>query len=348
MLALIALPLIRVDVVVRGTGIVRPSCEKIQLQSPVAGRLRTVRVSEGSYLHVGDTLLTLDESAIRTEIATEMLRQRTLQQQIHDLQALSRGLPPAHFQDASRRSEFDSYLQQRKALELNRSNALEKWKRNEALFRSGVISADEFENHQHALNGSEEAVRDLELAQRKSWQNALNELLQAEKEVGSNLEKLHQAHSEYTLTAPVEGSLEAFSGWYPGAYVPQGQALGFISPNAFLQVESYVTAKDIGFLYEGMPTRILVDAFDYNQWGSLNGVITAISSDFTEINATPCYKVRCRIHTPFVALRNGQKAYLKKGMTVQTRFRANRRSLLQLLYERTDQWLNPASNTQPS
>ncbi|MCX6309414.1 MAG: secretion protein HlyD, partial [Bacteroidia bacterium] len=70
-------------------------------------------------------------------------------------------------------------------------------------------------------------------------------------------------------------------------------------------------------------------------------LISDISSDFILLNETPLYKVKCRIEKPFLTLRNGKKGLLKKGMTVQTRFLVNRRSLLHLMYEKMDDWANP-------
>ncbi|MEJ5265646.1 MAG: HlyD family secretion protein, partial [Bacteroidales bacterium] len=40
-------------------------------------------------------------------------------------------------------------------------------------------------------------------------------------------------------------------------------------------------------------------------------------------------------------LKNGIKGYLKKEMTVKARFIVTNRSLFQILYQKTDKWLNP-------
>jgi HlyD family secretion protein len=90
-----------------------------------------------------------------------------------------------------------------------------------------------------------------------------------------------------------------------------------------------------------MKVNVLVEAFDYNQWGKLNGLVSDISSDFVLLNETPFFKVKCCIDRPFLTLKNGKKGFLKKGMTVQTRFLVNRRSLFQLIYEKMDDWANP-------
>jgi HlyD family secretion protein len=46
-----------------------------------------------------------------------------------------------------------------------------------------------------------------------------------------------------------------------------------------------------------------------------------------------------------VHTRNGVKGNLKKGMTFQARFILTKRSLFQLLYDKADDWMNPARKT---
>lgn len=41
--------------------------------------------------------------------------------------------------------------------------------------------------------------------------------------------------------------------------------------------------------------------------------------------------------------KNGYKGYLKKGMTLQARFIITERTLWQLLYDKVDDWINPAT-----
>jgi HlyD family secretion protein len=63
------------------------------------------------------------------------------------------------------------------------------------------------------------------------------------------------------------------------------------------------------------------------------------------INDLPFFKVRCSLEQKSLLLKNGYKGYLKKGMTLTGRFMLIRRSLFQLLYDKTDSWLNPKMST---
>ena len=127
--------------------------------------------------------------------------------------------------------------------------------------------------------------------------------------------------------------------------------LGEISPDSGLIAEAYVSTKDIGLLRTGANVKMQVDAFDYNMWGTLKGKVASISGDVFTDKGMPYFRVLCSLNTTALRLRNGTEGQLKKGMTVQARFIVTRRSLFQLLYDDTNDWLNPnaiRSNEQAS
>ncbi|MBI3884159.1 MAG: hypothetical protein HY302_00255 [Opitutae bacterium] len=56
------------------------------------------------------------------------------------------------------------------------------------------------------------------------------------------------------------------------------------------------------------------------------------------------FKVLVRPAATFLALPNGLRGELKKGLTLSARFLVARRSVLQLFYEDASAWLNPQDN----
>jgi membrane fusion protein, peptide pheromone/bacteriocin exporter len=100
-------------------------------------------------------------------------------------------------------------------------------------------------------------------------------------------------------------------------------------------------SQDIGLLKTGMPVSFQIDAFNYNEWGMIEGSITDIAKDFVIVNERMIFKVRCRLNQTSLQLKNGYTANLKKGLTLRARFMVAKRSLYQLLYDKADDWLNP-------
>jgi hypothetical protein len=74
----------------------------------------------------------------------------------------------------------------------------------------------------------------------------------------------------------------------------------------------------------------------------LEGKILEISNDayLLEDNRT-VFMVKCNLNQNHLALKNGFKGYVKKGMTFQSNFIVTQRTIFQLLYDKVDSWLNP-------
>ena len=117
-----------------------------------------------------------------------------------------------------------------------------------------------------------------------------------------------------------------------------------ICPDSMLYAEINVSQRNIGYIAKDMPVNIQISSFNYNEWGSISGKVTEISSDFmTDTSGNNVfYKVKCSLDKNHLLRKNGVKGWLKKGMSVSAHFRITRRSLFDLLYHKMDDWVNPA------
>jgi HlyD family secretion protein len=158
------------------------------------------------------------------------------------------------------------------------------------------------------------------------------------------IDLLERQKELFIVRSPVEGTVESFAGIYTGTSLQPGQLVAVISPTNRMIAEVYIPAKNIGMLHDSMPVRIQVDAFNYNEWGVLTGKISGISDDYFLVNNIPVFKVKCTLSSTSLKLKNGTPGSLKKGMTLNARFMIAKRSLLQLLYQKSDDWFNPSRN----
>ena len=110
-------------------------------------------------------------------------------------------------------------------------------------------------------------------------------------------------------------------------------------------MECFIPPVDIGLLKTGNEVSFHVDAYNYKQWGIIDGVVIEIGDDMELINSNPMFKVICRLNQKTLSLKNGFEGQLKKGMTLTTKFKIAERSLFDLLYDKTDDWLNPVQNS---
>jgi membrane fusion protein, peptide pheromone/bacteriocin exporter len=109
-------------------------------------------------------------------------------------------------------------------------------------------------------------------------------------------------------------------------------------------VETYISPGDIGLITTGGSAKYQVEAYNYNQWGLASGNIIEISKDLEVINNAPVFKVRSSLDQSQLSLKSGFVGHLKKGLSLRARYHITERTLFDLLYDKVDDWLNPAQN----
>jgi HlyD family secretion protein len=341
--ALCALPFIYVDVSVQDAGIIRPIAEKTEIKANVTEWVDSVYVKEGQRLNQGDTILTFNRSNPDYMIDYQQKRISDFQKHLNDLRYLALGAKPQSFSSAVRRQEYLFYIQQEKEYETNLSKAQKDLTRNQALYDQKVISEEEYENYQYEYNKVKNALASLKDNQITQWQNDLNNYTNSYEEMKASMNQEMRGKDKYVVISPVSGSLDQFNGIYKGSNIQAGSTLAMVSPDSILYAEVYVSPRNIGYIAIGMPVNIRIGSFNYNEWGSISGQVTEISSDFLTDNSgdNAFYKVKCRMNQNCLIRKNGVKGALRKGMAISSHFRIARRSLFDLLYQKMDDWVNP-------
>ncbi|GAB4038757.1 HlyD family secretion protein [Spirosoma gilvum] len=347
-LTLLALPFIYVDISVQANGLVRPVSERSEVKSTAGAVIEKVMVKEWEPVKKGQPLFQLRSDALDT-------RKQLIDKQVQEKQSFIRDLEqltnkPWKAVGSLTAPLYRQEYNQFRAIVEESWNLQEKRKREletaQLLFNQKVIARLEYEDALYAHKAALGRYNTLVQQQRSDWQTDLTQIRRDLENLESEIQQLREEQELYMLKAPVGGTATQLSGRYAGSYVQPGDVLAVISPDSTLITEAYVSSKDIGLLKPGQPVRLQVDAFDYNQWGLLTGRVIDIANDFTTSNGQPVFKVRCQLDHPYLKLPSGYQGRLKKGMTVQARFQVARRSLFQLLYDKADDWLNPAIDSQ--
>lgn len=357
--AVAVLPFVYVDVSVRSSGLVRPVAERSEVKAQMGGMVAALYVREGQAVRAGQPLLRLQTDVLDTKLRLLSAQQTEKAAYIEDLQQLTQltnaNSPTAtagvaDFAAVAGRLRSPLYRQQFEQFRyLSRESEQTQAKRGRELETSRILLADkviarlEHEDKEFAWQSAVAQYGTLVERQRAEWQQALTQHQLSLNELQAQERQLRQEQTLYTLKAPVGGTVSGLAGRYAGSYIQPGEVVGLVSPDSTLVVECYVPPKDIGLLQIGQLVRFQVEAFDYNQWGLLEGRVMEVANDFTLLDKQqPAFKVRCRLAQSWLQLKNGYRGHLKKGMTVQARFTVTRRSLFQLLYDKADNWLNPS------
>lgn len=340
---LIALPYIYVDISIQGGGVVRPITEKTEIKSAVTEYIDSVFVREGQQVEQGDILLCFRTNNADNKINYQSNRVKDQEAHISDLTYLAKGETPLQFRSSVRQQEYSYYIRRIKELETTLQQAEKEYKRNKTLFERKVIAEEEYDKYYFQFQSKQNELSSLKESQLSTWQSDLNSYRNQSQEMNTNLKQEIKDKDMYIVRSPVSGTIDQFSGIYRGSSIQTGQSLAVISPDSTLCMEIYVTPRNIGFLYIGMPVNVQVESFNYNEWGTIPGSVKEISSDFlTDNQGNSFYKVKCQMERDHLVLKkSNKKGYLKKGMTVSAHFMITERSLFDLLYQKIDDWANP-------
>ena len=348
-MAVMMLPFVYIDVSVTSPGLLRTVLDKTEIRSLVAGTVTNVMVRENQYIHQNQPIASLQTYMLDTKLRLNRYQQSEKQTFLRDLTRLVTI-------DSSRLFAFTGlssslYAQQYNQFRYALTEMLDHQRKvkkevdaDRKLYIDKVIAMREYDEKEYTYRRLLGEYRTFIEKQVTQWQSDLNMHRVALVELQAQERQLEEEKVPYTLYAPVSGHIQQWSGKYVGSYVQAGENLGVISPDSSLLVECQVSPRDIGLIRLAMPAQFQIDAFNYNQWGLVSGKIIEIADDFTLVDGRPFYKVKCRLAKVAIQLKNGAQGRLKKGMSLQARFIITRRSLFQLLYDKADDWLNPATH----
>lgn len=347
LLCLIALPLIKTPISIKSTGLMQSAIEKTELIVPVNGRLITLKLKDNKKVKQGETLLVIDASLAKQQGAIVQNRQGQIGQFLQDIRMLllymkRNGYSYPQLQTGQYTASWQQFAQELENSRIVKNQAESTFSRYNRLFQNKALTESEYERYKFELQQAESAYRMVITKYKTQWQTEANNLRNELQQLGGQQIELNEQKKQYTLKAPIDGSVQNLSGVQEGAYIFANQKIGEISPDGGLTAFCYVKPSDIGLIRQGQQVRFQIDAYNYNQWGLAKGKVLDISDDIIVVNSSqPVFKVRCALDKNYLVLKNGYKGYLKKGMSFTARFTVTERSLYQLLYDKVDDWVNP-------
>lgn len=348
LLTIVILPFIYVDVSVQARGYFQSDIEKQVVYIPLQGKIIYTSIHNGGSVNKGDTLLIIDTESIMAKHASLVQRIAENESSMSDLEKLTdiysledqpvkNGLITQRY-----KAELANFINQRSIQFQKYEKKKSEHNRNEVLYHQDIIPKIEFENSLFMLNSEKENLTQILISQKSLWQN---DLTIRENDSIRLLADLKQCLEELTnriVIAPISGEIIQSSDIQTGSIVTQGQKIAEISPKGELIATCFVKPADVGLIHEKQKVKIQVDAFNFNEWGMLQGNIIDISDDMILENGSEAYfRVKCKPEKKFLSLKNGYKAEIKKGMSLNTRILVTRRSLYHLLFDKADKWFNP-------
>ena len=155
------------------------------------------------------------------------------------------------------------------------------------------------------------------------------EELEAEiKNTGGEITLRESEISFGTVTMPLEGTITQLKVGNPGEMIGAGAVVAIVvADTEFLMVKASAKSKDIGFVTEGLPARIKVDAYPFQQFGTVSGRITKV---FPNIGSDANFTVNIQLLENKIDA-GDQDIRLSPGLTVEADVLTRKQRLIHML-----------------
>jgi multidrug resistance efflux pump len=346
-LTLFSLPFLYIDISIPGNGILRTKNEKTELRSLVDGVIQHVAVSENQSVKQGEVLYEVNSQELSAKFQWNNDQQKEKASFMNDLRELVRlnkgNLYDNHtFGTSLYAQQFFSFQSKMRESLFHQQKIKKELDADRKLYQDRVIAMREYDTKEFEYTQSIARYESDFQQQLGLWQSELSSHHVALRQLVSDEKQLEEQKRNFTIVAPVTGTIQQLPGKYAGSFIQAGELLGVISPDdSLLIAECYISPQNIGLIREKQSVLFRMDAFNYNEWGMIEGTVIDIARDFTIMNDSPVFKVKCALSHNGLELKNGYSVILTKGLTLQAEFIVTRRSLYQLIYDKADDWLNP-------
>jgi hemolysin D len=195
-----------------------------------------------------------------------------------------------------------------------------------------IIRREEQTKQRAALAGVASQIAKLESEFRAKSLDALNEADANFRLRAEEVKKAQDKASLTVLTSPIDGTVTQLSVHTLGAVVKPADALLVIVPKGEeLIVEAMVLNKDIGFVREGQPAQVKLEAFPFTRYGIVTGTVERIGRDAIEHKELglvfPCL---VKLSRSYIEIANG-RVPLSPGYAATAEIHTNDRRIIEFL-----------------
>lgn len=297
--------------ITKGVGEVVPSSRVQIIQSLEGGILSELKVKEGMIVDQGTPLVVIDPTRAESSYAEMNKRRLALQATASRLQAEAIGKEPRFPADVANdkelmASERATFLSRQRALQesvasLQKSINLisDELVITEPMVKRGLVPEVEALRLRRQLNETRLQVTD---RINRFHADASTELLKVQSEL-AQVEEVTGARRDMmertTLKAPLHGTVKNIRINTVGGVIQPGADIMEIVPlDGGLRIEAKVSPADVAFLHPGIRAVVKLTAYDYVQYGVLEGEVETVSPDTLRdekrSNEQPFYRVVIR------------------------------------------------------
>ena len=175
---------------------------------------------------------------------------------------------------------------------------------------------------------------------------AVTELSEADDRSSLAVEELRKSarRREFQqLRSPVDGTVQQLAVNTVGGVVEPAQPIMVIVPaDSAVAVEVQLLNKDIGFIREGQPVRVKLEAYPFTDYGIIEGVVESISRDAIQDEKLGLvYSARIALSRDTIQV-GGRTQQIGPGLAVQAEIKTGERRIIQYLLSPISQTMSEA------
>jgi hemolysin D len=195
-----------------------------------------------------------------------------------------------------------------------------------------VIRKEELAKDRAALAGVQSQIAKLESEFKAKSLDALNEAEANYRLRAEEVKKANDKASLTILTSPIDGTVARLSVHTLGAVVKPADALLVIVPKGEeLIVEAMVLNKDIGFVTEGQPVEVKLEAFPFTRYGIVKGTVETVSRDAVEDEKQGLvFPAQVKLSQDFLDIGN-TRFNLAPGLAATAEIKTDQRRIIEFL-----------------
>lgn len=307
----------KVDVVITSNGSIQPSGSVNVVETYVSGTVKEIHVAEGQHVNQGDVLIELDTQSIEVDVNQLNYQKQILEaeQKIYEQLQSEKSADEINISvygedirpflqtildtDLSYHNSLDNFELEKTNTELNRQIAqlqLEEYQSGGTARQqeSQKLTIQQYDN---TIEQIELQINDAKTQYSAQVNSRLSEIDSQLVEINNSLEKYSLSKEYQTITAPVSGYVNSVGVNTLGETVSTAEQLITIVPDDEpVEMVCYVKNMDIADIEIGMEAEIKLEAYPYNRYGTVRGVVKYISpSSFTSEQLGSVYLVKLDI-----------------------------------------------------
>ncbi len=329
-----------IEINIQCRGIIRSRGENTTITSLQSGRVIYQKMTPNLVVEKNDTILILDSKEKNIEkkrLENELQFKKSI---FSDLTQVVQ-LKNSDLVNVSIQEDYYRYITHFNELELKSEQAQLKLNRDQFLYKENAIPLIEFERSKFENEIAKEVSKGFKKDNLTRWQFEIKEISKEIINISSEINKIILEKNNYFIIAPITGHIINSIGLTENSNLLNGQVLAQISPNENLIIECIISPKNIGYINISQQVKFNIDTFNHNQWGSIKGYVIEIDKNPRMINNEMVFMVKCAYSQQDLSLKNGVKGRIIKGMTLTGNFFLVKRMIIEVLFDRVDDWINP-------